>query len=235
MRDAICIPISEEEQLVITSDNSGAIGMKDEDAVQVPYETVGYFSLRVAIMECMATGAVPISIVIQNFCGDEAWEELVSGVRKGLFELEMENIAITGSTESNFSLSQSAMGLSVIGKRSNIDSIDRKDVQDMQVALIGLPLVGDEVVSQADRVAPLSVFKAICKVTGVTVWPVGSKGILYELERMYPGIEKDRLTSTSSVDLKKSGGPSTSFLVSYPSRLEQKIINLAEEHYIRLL
>lgn len=232
MRDAVCVPLNDEEQLVITSDNSGAIGMKEHDVVKVPYQTVGYYSFRVAVMECMASGATPISVVIQNFCGNEAWEALVSGVKKGLSELQMENIAITGSTESNFSLSQSAMGLNVIGKRSYFEP---KDIQESYVALIGLPLVGDEVISLADKVAPLHVFKEVCGLQDVTIWPVGSKGVLHELERMYPDLDKERLISSSHIDLKKSGGPSTSFLVAYPNELKTRIIEITKKHYTRLL
>ncbi|WP_156289609.1 ATP-binding protein [Oceanobacillus salinisoli] len=235
MRDALYISIGQEEQLVITSDNSGSVGMREQDTVKVPYKTVSFYSFRVAIMECMASGAKPISVVIQNFCGNEAWDEIASGVRKGLSELDMENVPITGSTESNFSLSQSAMGLIVIGKRSILSSMEQNDLQHQNVALIGLPLVGDEVVSQADMIAPLSIFKEICGVRGVTVWPVGSKGVLHELERMFPGFDKNRVTSSSKVDLIKSGGPSTSFLVAYPFRLERRIIEIAEKHFNKLI
>ncbi|MFD1851600.1 AIR synthase related protein [Oceanobacillus bengalensis] len=234
MRDALYIPISKDEKLVITTDNSGAIGMKEQDAVKVPYKTVSYHSFRVAIMECLATGATPISIVIQNFCGEEAWDEIVTGVKKGLLELQMENVPITGSTESNFPLSQSAMGLSVIGKKSNVSNMEQQDIQQQHIALIGLPLVGEEVISQADKIAPLSIFKEICSIQDVTVWPVGSKGVLHELERMIPGLEKNGTTSSSKVDLIKSGGPSTSFLVAYPFKSEQRIKEIAGKHFYKL-
>lgn len=59
MRDAIIIRLNQDESPVITSDNSGAIGMKEQDVVNVPYDIVGYYSFRVAVMRCMATGARP--------------------------------------------------------------------------------------------------------------------------------------------------------------------------------
>ena len=43
MRDVITIPINGEESLIIASDNSGAIGMKEQDHVHVSYETIAYF------------------------------------------------------------------------------------------------------------------------------------------------------------------------------------------------
>ena len=127
MRDAMIIPVGHDESLVITSDNSGSIGMKELDAVKVSYETVGYCSFRSAVMECMASGAVPIAVIIQNFCGDDDWNDIVSGVQKGLAEIEIEDIQITGSTESNFPLKQSAIGINVIGKKSTSSPL-REDV-----------------------------------------------------------------------------------------------------------
>ncbi|MGJ9457776.1 ATP-binding protein [Oceanobacillus sp. CF4.6] len=234
MRDSIVIPFNKEEVLVLTSDNSGAIGMKEQDVVKVPYEMVSYYSFRVAVMECMASGASPISVVIQNFCGNEPWEELISGIQRGLSELDMENIPITGSTESNFSLSQSAIGINVIGKKSIVSNTEQGDLQSQHVALIGMPLVGDEVVFQVDAVAPLSVFKEICHLQDVTVWLVGSKGVLNELERMFPGMDRNKVAFSPMIDLLKSGGPSSSFLISYPPRLESRIREITGEHFNKL-
>ncbi|PAV27983.1 ATP-binding protein [Virgibacillus profundi] len=234
MRDAVVIPFNGEEMLVITTDNSGSIGMKELDNVTVPYETVSYYSLRVAIMECMAAGASPVSVVIQNFCGNEAWDELTSGVQRGLSELRMENIPITGSSETNFSLSQSAIGINIIGKKPALNSVKQKDLQDKKAALIGLPLVGDEVVVQADDIAPLSIFKEICDLQDVMVWPVGSKGVLSELKRMYPGFYRSKITPASEIDLLKSGGPSTSFLITYPIESERRIKEIAGNYFNKL-
>ena len=118
-RDVTEIILNENEVLVLASDNSGGIGLKDLDMVKAPYDVLAYYGLRVAVMECMAAGAVPISVVMHNFCGDDPWNALVSGIEKGLHELGMTNVPITGSTESNFSLLQSALGMIVIGKRYN--------------------------------------------------------------------------------------------------------------------
>lgn len=221
MRDALTIPLSNQESLVITTDNSGGIGMKEQDLVKVAYDTVGYFSFRVAMMECLASRAKPIAIVLHNFCGDEEWDELVSGVQKGLEEVGLKALPITGSTESNFPLVQSVVGLNIIGVKSNEDRrIDLK-----QVALIGLPLVGDEVIIHKEKVAPLSLFYTFSQMEDVVVWPVGSKGVQYELKRM-------NLSGWSeAIDLNKSGGPATSFLVGYPHKLEDEIKKKAGAYF----
>ncbi|MFL6559685.1 MAG: ATP-binding protein, partial [Bacillus sp. (in: firmicutes)] len=64
MRDIVRIPFNGEDSLIIACDNSGAIGMKEHDLVRVPYETVAYYAFRVAVMECIAAGGVPISVLL---------------------------------------------------------------------------------------------------------------------------------------------------------------------------
>ncbi|TKC14840.1 AIR synthase related protein [Robertmurraya kyonggiensis] len=221
MRDALLIPISVRESLVITTDNSGGIGMKEQDLVQVPYDTVGYFSFRVAMMECLAAGARPLAVVIQNFCGESEWKELVAGVQKGVLELGIENIQITGSTESNFPFVQSAVGLNVIGLKSN----STKVIDSSAVALIGLPLVGHEVLEQAEKVAPLSLFYQLSLREDVLLWPVGSKGVEHELQRL------DLMIDSYEINFKKSGGPATSFLIMYPKEREKEIAEIAGTYF----
>lgn len=227
MRDAIIIPFTTDEALVITSDNSGAIGMKEKDTVKVPYETVGYFSFRVAVMENMSAGATPITVVLQNFCGEDAWEPLFNGIQRGLKELGMEQVSITGSTESNFVLQQSAVGVNVIGKKSTSVLVGtNKD--ELEVSLIGLPLVGDEVINAADKVVPLSICKQICELHDVSVWPVGSKGVYHELKRVCNEFDEQEIKT--NIDLHKSGGPATSFLAFYPKEKSREIIEIAGKY-----
>ena len=44
------------ETLVLASDNSGGIGLKDMDMVKTPYDVVAYYGFRVAVMEWIALG-----------------------------------------------------------------------------------------------------------------------------------------------------------------------------------
>ena len=77
--------------------------------------------------------------------------------------------------------------------------------------MIGKPLVGKEVMEQPQSIAPLSLFKWCMEQAGVRVLPVGSKGIAYEWKQMDPEDIPDEITSR--VDVLKSSGPSTCFLV----------------------
>ena len=103
-RDVALVPFNEQEMLVVAADNSGGIGLKEHDAVKTPYEVVSYYGFKVAVMECLAAGASPFSVVIQNFCHDDAWSSIMTGIEKGCAEIGLGEVSITGSTESNFSI-----------------------------------------------------------------------------------------------------------------------------------
>jgi hypothetical protein len=217
------IPFNGVDSLIIACDNSGAIGMKEQDLVHVPYETVAYYAFRVAVMECIAAGGEPISVLLHNFCGNEPWDELVKGIDKGLSELKISNIRITGSTESNFSLLQSALGLVVIGKKPLAQTTDIAFANHLKMAVVGLPLVGNEVIEKADHVASLAIFKEVSLIQGAMLWPVGSKGILHELNQMFPSEELTQEMVTTNVDILKSAGPSTCFLVVVQPDQEEEV------------
>lgn len=231
MRDTLIIPFNEVESLVIACDNSGAIGMKEHDHVYVPYETVAYYAFRVAVMECMAAGGEPISVVLHNFCGKEPWDELVSGIQKGLNELNLSNVSITGSTESNFMLLQSALGLVVLGKKAIARTTEIAYSEHLKFAVIGRPLVGNDVIVQNDQVAPLSIFQEVSKVRDVMIWPVGSKGILYEMNQMFQDERFLQEMVYTDVDILKSAGPATCFLVVYQPDREETLIKIAGEFF----
>jgi hypothetical protein len=212
-RDVEIIPLNDDEELAIASDNSGAIGMKPMDDVAVSYETVSYYCFRVAWMECISAGAVPFSVMIQNFCGDEAWTSLVDGIHQGMREIGIPELPITGSTESNFTLLQSAISVTVLGKRRKKKEIPIAFADQIKVAVIGSPLVGKEVIDQRERIAPIGLFHWFCQQEEVlAVMPVGSKGVLAELKQMF--IDSS-LQFDCEMEMKKSAGPSTCFIVVY--------------------
>jgi hypothetical protein len=225
MRDVLKVPISHSETLIIACDNSGGIGMKEQDVVKVPYEVTAYYSFRVAVMECMAAGAKPIAVTLQNFCGEVAWDDICSGVLAGQKELGLD-LPITGSTESNLPLVQSALGMIVIGKWKGSAEIKRM----RKVAIIGKPLVGYEVIEKADQIAPLSLFKAVCEYEDVVVLPVGSKGIAYEWRKLSDTAIPTSLRS--QINVETSAGPSTCFLISYPDHLEAELRKLAGLYFV---
>ena len=223
-RDVSIVPFSDREAIVIAADNSGCIGLKDHDAVRTPYDVVSYYSFRVAAMECLAAGGHPFSVVVQNFCHNDAWNSLMAGIRKGFVEMGLGDLPITGSTESNFPLMQSALGTIVMGKRLASDQESCVSFERMKLAVIGSPLVGNEVLELPSDVIPLSLFYELCQLDDVVLLPVGSKGILQELKNM---LDDDALVADClkcDVDVEKSGGPSTSVLMAFNPKLESFLV-----------
>lgn len=235
MRDVLFIQFNTEEELVIASDNSGAIGKKVDDQVKVPYETVAYFSFRVAVMECISAGGKPFAVTLQNFCGEMAWEHLRAGIEEGLEELGLTEVEITGSTESNFSLKQSAIGVTVLGKRNVRNQAERLFFSSrLEIAVIGSPLVGNEVIEKGAEVVPLSMFNKINSLANVSTLPVGSKGILFELNQLFSNLKFSESDINSNIDLIKSSGPSTCFIAVYPMDKHDEIEEIAGKLFHKL-
>ncbi|QED46349.1 hypothetical protein [Cytobacillus dafuensis] len=232
MRDVLIIPFNGEESIVLASDNSGAIGSKDMDFVHVPYEKVAYYCFRVAVMECMAASAQPFAITVQNFCGEDAWSLLLNGINQGIDELGLEGIQINGSTESNFTLLQSALGITVLGKKNHVVSLDPLLYsEETKLGVIGSPLVGDEVVERAAEIAPLALFKRLCDMRGAVLLPVGSKGILAEINRLFSNQSFDGTEIKTNLDIHKSSGPSTCFIAVFPPAMEREIKMVAGPYF----
>lgn len=212
------VPFNQDETIIIATDNSGSIGMKALDEVKVSYQTISYYAFRVAYMECIAAGGDPFSVVIHNFNSETVWNELIDGINQGLKEVSLENIPITGSTETNFELVQSALGLVVLGKKAaNEQSKIQGDSTEM--AIIGKPLVGQDVIDYQSEVAPLKLYKEVAEMAGVElIRPISSKGIKYEVTRQI----NQEITYPSELDINTSSGPGTSFLVVYDSKISNE-------------
>ncbi|WP_165998507.1 ATP-binding protein [Bacillus sp. Cs-700] len=234
MRDGTVIELG-AETLIITSDNSGAIGMKEQDHVAVPYDVVAYYAFRVAVMENIALGGMPVSVVMHNFCGDREWKALVSGVERGKRELGFDHeITITGSSETNMPLLQSALGVVVIGKQHRTLPKVRIEYA-TKFAVIGKPLVGEEVVNEVTAIAPLELFRWVSEQEGVqAVLPVGSKGIIYELNELVDSVEVVESMVQTDLDLYKSSGPATSFIMAYDGAVEDRLFERAGQYFNRV-
>lgn len=209
--NALIIPWDEEQDIVIASDNSGSIGEKKLDDIYVPYDTVSYFAFRVAYMDCIANGGVPYTIVLQNFNDKSAWENLLKGIEKGVKETGINPLPITGSTETNFILQQSATCLTMIGKKVRTEVT--QNMAPLKTAVIGKPLVGKEVLTKKTSVAPLSLFQwfSLCKEV-IALIPVGSIGIAATFDRA--GLEIP-VSIKEHLSVYTSSGPSTCFIIVY--------------------
>lgn len=227
--DALLLP--SVPPLVIATDNSGAIGEKEFDAVSVPYAVVGYYLLRVVLMECVAAGGHPEALILQSFNGDQAWAPLVNGIHQGLAEANIPSLPLTGSTESNFELKQSATSLSLIGQQKYTadQPFTEKITTDYQIAVIGKPLVGEEVLQKPADIASLKSFIWLSQQSEVAaLLPVGSKGIRVALEKVTPNLS---VQFPAELDVNKSSGPATCYLVIYEKDFYQTMATMLSEPF----
>lgn len=224
--DAEEIQFNQDEAIIVATDNSGAIGMKPLDTVQIDYKTMSYYAFRVAYMECVAAGGEPFSVIIHNFNDEMVWDELISGITLGLKEVGLANISITGSTETNFRLDQSALGIVILGKKARKKNTF-VNAESLEMGIIGKPMVGQAVKDNEKSVAPLRLYDNISKMPEVTlIRPISSKGIKYEVDRQI----NQSFTYPTDLDICKSAGPATCFLVIYDSKIHDTIKELAGEH-----
>ncbi|MDN4606033.1 hypothetical protein [Sporosarcina highlanderae] len=193
---------------VVTTDNSGGIGEKTHDIVAVPDRVTAYFAARVVLLEQWAVQANPVSVLIHNFTGSDSWGAYVAGVEDVFREANMEIPVITGSTETNMQLMQSAVAVTMIGKKREVPV-----ETDCAWFVYGAPLVGNEVLDRREEIASLRMIKEAMD-SGLIqkIWPVGSKGILAEYRRLKEDLQVEIETETD-VDIHSSAGPSTSVLL----------------------
>lgn len=192
------------DQLVITSDNSAAIGQKEHDVVKVPDEVTSYFSTRVTLLEQLAAHALPMEIVLLNFSGDEAWARYVKGIEKVFHETELPLPTISGSTESNMPTLQSGFGITMIGHLQE----PQPDLEKLYWYSYGMPLVGNALLAHKEQVADLKKIVTALQAKNITqVVPVGSKGVKHELSQLME-IDDSYLVNLP-YDINASAGPST--------------------------
>jgi hypothetical protein len=235
MRDIITIRSSALDEIIIGTDNSGGIGTKEEDFVVAEDDLTAYFSARVALMEVMSAKGIPFSVLLHNFSGDDRWEPYCKGIERALTEAGAVDIPVSGSSESNFPLRQSALGVTVLGKRE-ISDADEPTLPQMGYAVIGQPLVGNLLLERMEKAAPLSLFSQCCQSPLIEdIIPVGSKGILEELKVISKNKELIGKHVSCSLDINISGGPSTCFIINFAEKNRYLVEGLTGNHYHPIL
>ncbi|WDV47618.1 hypothetical protein PV797_08015 [Clostridiaceae bacterium M8S5] len=208
-RDLVSFDIGLNKKLVVTTDCSGSCGMLEFDDVKVSNEVVAYFTARVALMELMSTKAVPIGYSVLNLTS-KSYEPIHLGVKRALRECNITDLKSISSSETNFIMRQTAIGVTFLGILDCFHKEDYKD--DIAYGVFGKPLVGNEVLEQIDDVLSLEDFSKILKDDDILeIIPVGSKGIKTEFE----GYFDKKLIDNKAIDIIKSAGPSTCIIVSY--------------------
>lgn len=218
-RDLTLIDINKEQILVISCDSSGGIGDKENDVVKVPPEVVGYFTAQVGLMEILSFGAKPITIVdTLSVEMEDTGHKIIEGIKEALEPLEFDiSNLITGSTEENIPVTQTGIGITIVGIIDKDKWKKPITTSGLLAVVVGLPKVGDEV-SEDNKKTIMDVGKLLKlkeKNYIKEILPVGSKGILHELNEMAKTNNiKFELEDNINIDIKKSGGPSTCVIIS---------------------
>lgn len=214
-RDVDIFPIGGGRALVIACDSCGAIGEKVNDQVAAPPLIVGKYTARVALMEILSVGASLAGLTV-NICNElePTGKEILKGIERELLECQLQT-SVTISTEKNMTTSMTALGVTAIGiiDEENIKIHGAKSGDYVYVA--GKPKVGNEVVLDQGEIADTKTLMQLLNWDTISeIIPVGSSGILGELEKMkaFRSMEVELLKEIE-LDLEKSAGPCTALLI----------------------
>jgi len=206
----------------IACDSCGGIGMSELDFIKVDEEIVGYLTAKLCLVETLSFRAKP-TVLINTLCVemDGRGKRIINGIEKAIKEYNEANfyednlaINITGSTEENIPTKQTGLGITLMGEIYN--PFNKKEINSGDVViLIGYPKVGQEVLEDINdnknEIINFNSIKHLVCNEGVTdLLPIGSKGVLYELNLLKETNNIDiKLVNQSSIPLHKSAGPAT--------------------------
>lgn len=218
-RDLTIIDINDDQVMVISCDSAGAIGNKEKDIVKVEPEIVGYFTAQVALMEMLAIGAKPITIVnTLSVEMDDTGKRIIEGIKRVVEPLDFSDVdIITGSTEENFPVCQTGMGITIIGIIDKKNWDRPKARANTLVAVVGVPKIGNEIIEDKGReILSISHLLELKNNPSIhEILPVGSKGILYELKEMARTNNLSYcLDDEIALDIERSAGPATCAIIS---------------------
>jgi len=210
--------------LVVACDSVGGIGPKPGDFVTETGYTVGYFALRVPLLELLAAGATP-RLIVNNLCFEngEVAKEMIRAMVEVAAEVGLAASAVTGSTEENVPTSMTAIGVSVIGSSAPGELRTGASRTGDLLACVGLPRSAPaHRLATAGREMPsIAEVVAVLKLPGVhEVLPIGSSGLLHEIAALAATaalryqIRERHTLQDSGIDVHASGGPASCVLVS---------------------
>jgi hypothetical protein len=238
-RDIEIIPLDNDRSLVVACDSCGGIGIKALDAVKASNETVGKLTARVALMEVMAAGGIPVALTAAICNEDEpTGKALLTGIRLALEESGLEGIALSISTEKNIPTQQTALGITIVGIVKKEALKVHSSRVGSYVYAAGIPKVGQEVLEDHGEIADFDTLKQLIAMSDLNeILPVGSRGILKEGNALAlscgGAIE---LVTQTEVDVHKSAGPCTSILFTADKLFKSEIkLNVPFVHIGRIV
>ncbi|MCD6239457.1 MAG: hypothetical protein J7K51_09135 [Thermotogae bacterium] len=218
-RDLTLLKINECHSVVIACDSNASIGMKPNDYVKRDFFEVGRSAVKVPLMEVIAVGALPV-VVIDTLCVElePTGKEILKGIYYEVRRLGLPpDLVVNGSSEKNMLTTQTGLGVTVFGiaKDKNIKIGTSKPGE--VIVCVGLPKSapekpyreGDPEIMDPPTVANLRNQAFINEIL-----PVGSHGILYEMNLLAEEAFCVLEVVDSPIDLYQSAGASTCVLVT---------------------
>ncbi len=233
VRDLLVTELTENFWMITTCDSDGGIGSKKYDTIFSPAYDLGRLAARVPIMEMLASGALPV-VVVDTLCVemDPTGKEIIKGIRDEVSEAGLNgDLVVTGSTEDNVNTDQTGVGVVVVGFVEKNDFRPGRSLEGDLVVCLGIPKSAPEhkVHYTDDEIANTKLLKQLNSFNFIhDVLPIGSKGISYEFRELAKSANLSPFYYNDiTLDITKSGGPSTCCLVSFQidklKQLKEKI------------
>jgi hypothetical protein len=208
-RDLVIIPLGEGRNMALACDSCGGLGLKPGDVMSFDPYIVGKFTVRVTLLEVMASGARPI-VISDGLCCEmnPTGEGILRGIKDEIAVCGLSGVMLTGSTEENFPTSMTGVGLTVLGIAEKGELRFGTGRPGDVALLAGTPAVGSGVDLSDDscyaKLARLLDCRGVAEIV-----PVGSKGIMYEANLLAELHGFSFTPKTCGVDLSASAGPAT--------------------------
>lgn len=199
--------------LTVACDSCGGVGRLEDDTVKTDGFNVGYHTAFVALAETLAIGAEPLLVAdtLSVSLGSYG-KSILYGIKTAAEEAGLDpDSSITGSSEENFTVSSTGIGVTVLGqiKTSDFRPIPEYDIY--EVILIGIPYVGRDVLEHKSKILTLDSIKTIIGESYVLdLVPAGSRGVLFEAKQMAKDLVMEYNENTDFAEMiRKSAGPAT--------------------------
>ena len=220
-RDLLLLRMDGGRVLVEACDAAGGIGSKSNDNVKTSSRIVGRMTARVALMELLSVGAEPLSIVATLPVElKPTGNRILRGIMDEVRYADYGGLPIISSSEKNVRVKQTGVGVTVLGIIAQSQLMIGQCRPGDELVAIGEPRVKGEVL-EGERRRLNADTKDLFKLQNCSIVheiiPVGSRGIWHEAEVLAKDSNVSVTQARSSVDLRKSAGPSTVLLCATPT------------------
>ena len=228
-RDLTIVSGFDKDCIVIACDSCGGIGEKPGDCCKLPAYYAGKFTARVVLYELICAGSEPIVISDGLACEMEpTGKRIILGIKDELKNAGLDNITLTGSTEENFPVTVTAIGVTAIGTAPEEKLRFQKASSGDKLILLGSPVVGEAV--DLESCGFYRYMRSMLSMPEIReISPVGSKGIAYEANLLASLNHLSFKPFKTDVDLRKSAGPVTCILAVCEAAAADRFIKISPE------